>query len=71
MATAFKKMNQLTSDDVLHLCEFNTQHRRVQLIMISIHYLAAANNDCSRFCSMREQVPFSALFKLYHLLVNY
>ena len=34
---------------VLHLCEFNTQHRRDKLIMIFIYHLVAWNNDCSRF----------------------
>ena len=46
--TSFK--NELTH--VLHLWEFNTLHCRDKLFMII---------DSSRFHSLREQTPFSAL----------
>ena len=36
-----------------------------------MHYLSAWNNDCSRFHSLREETPFSALIKVFHLLVNF
>ena len=33
--------------------------------------LAAWSNDCSRFRSLREQMPYSVLIKIFYLLVNY
>ena len=36
-----------------------------------MRYLAALNKDCSRFHSLREQTPFSALIKIFYLLFNF
>ena len=69
--TAFKTWINSLKSDVLHLWEFNTQHRRD-------HYLATWNNDSlkchtspplCRFRSPQEQVPFSIKYVIRWLLL--
>ena len=48
-SSTFQNIIFHTEINVLHLWEFNTQQYRNKFIVIFKHYLAAWNNDCSRF----------------------
>ena len=75
MVTAFKTwINSLKS---MHCICGNSTHniaeiRRDKLIMVFfIYFLAAWNDDCSRFRSLWKRMPLSALIIIFYLLVNY
>ena len=66
--------DRFSKDELMYCTCWNSTHtiaERDKLIKIFIHYLAARNNNCSRFRSLWEQTSFSFLIMKFYLLVNY
>ena len=72
MTSAFQRL--LSKINYLMYCTCGNSAHYLAEISYSwsfMHYLAAWNNDSSRFHSLREQTPFSALIKIFYLLFNF
>ena len=69
MTTAFQRL--LSKMNQLMYCTCGDSTHYIAEISYSRSFLHYLKTDCSRFHSLRQQTPFSALIKIFYLLVNF